>query len=152
MNDDKTGSFAISMKKLLEHEVAKTETGTPEHLNMYAEDVHGPGAIVRAVRELRAGRSVAFAICTRFPEGSGSPPMVKKTIRFAPMPGSACVRYAGEGRRPDGAGSSTVHGCGSIYDKGSTADLNPVVMAAYLSAVVSSQSYWYFLLADQATL
>lgn len=134
------------MKTLHENEVARTENGTPESLNMYALDVCGPGAVVRAVRDLRAGRPAAFAVCVRDPDGSGAAPLVVEVVRVVPMPGRACLRLAGEGGRPDGPGSSTVHGCGSIYDQGSAASLDPVTVAAYMSALLARRGDWFFLL------
>ena len=132
--------------RLNKQHVVLSETGTPAPLNIYAADVCGPGAVVRAVRELRAGLPAAFAVCDRLPEGSGNWPTVREIIRFAPMPGAACIRYAGEDGKPDSIGSSTVYGCGSLDILGEAADLDPVTVAAHLAAVLASKTHWYFLL------
>ena len=133
-------------KLLLETDVAKTETGTPDLLNMYAGDIKGPGAIVRAGRELRAGRGVAFAVTDRLPAGSAAKPVIREVVRFVPMPGRASIRYAGEGGAPYSPGSSTVYGCGSVDTRGAVRDLDPVTVAACLSHVLARKTAWYFLL------
>ena len=118
---------------------------------MYADDIHGPGAVIRAVRELQAGNAVAFAICDRLPEGSGNPPVLRETIRFQGMPGAACLRYCGEDGKPDAGGSSTVHGCGSCDNAGSVADLDPTRLAATLGCILAGKSHWFFLLKEEVT-
>lgn len=136
------------MRPLKDTEVARTKTGTPEELNMYADDVCGAGSVVRAVEELCAGRPVAWAVCERPPEDSGSRTMVRDVVRLAPMPGRACVRFVGTDGRPDGAHSSTVHGCGSMDVRGSVRDLDPVNMAARIAAMLARSGGWFFLLAE----
>ena len=131
---------------LNKYDVAKTNTGTPEHLNMYAYDVCGAGSVVRGIEELREGKNVSFAICDRLPEGSGNWPTVREIITFCPVPKRACIRFAGEDGQPMSGGSSTVHGLGSVDFKGDVKDLNPVVMAAHLTEVLAHKTSWYFLL------
>ena len=127
-------------------EVIETKNGTPAHLSMYAADVHGPGAVVRAVHELIAGEvaSVAFAVCDRLPEGSGSEPEIKKIIRWARMPGAACVRYCGEDGKPDSAGSHTLIGCGNVDIVGTISDLDAMQVVAAMVNELAQRSYWYY--------
>jgi len=123
-------------------DVISSETGTPDHLRQYAADVCGASAITRAVNDLFAGHWVEFARCERKPEGSGAEPRIVEIIRWQVLPGASVVRYCGEGGNPDGAGSHTLHECGSVYDRGSIADLNAVTVAAAMGLALGGQ--WFF--------
>jgi len=134
------------MKTKLTNEMCfETQNGTPDDLAMYADDVTGTGAIAQAVKDLLAGKTVTFASCTR---DGAAPPMINDIITFAPMPGSACVRICGERDKPDSASSSTLHGCGSIYAKGTIADLDPIRIAASMTYALFSAGKRVFRLKD----
>lgn len=133
-------------RRLRDEDLIRTEDGTPEHLNMYADDVCGAGAIARAVKDLLGGGRASFAICEREPPHVV--PLVKEVINWAPMPGRACIRWCGEGGNPDGAGSQTLHGCGSVYTKGNVADLDPLRVCAVMSATLFKRGRWIFRLAE----
>jgi hypothetical protein len=124
----------------------KTLTGTPEQYAMYAYDIQGPGAVVRAVNDIRAGLTVRFAVCTRL-DGSGDIPEIKETLVFSGAPGFACLRFCGENDNPMGPGSHTVHGCGTLDNRGDVADLDPLEMVANITQVLARKSDWYFRLA-----
>ena len=132
-------------RTLTNEQCIKNDVGTPDGLNMYADDVCGAGAIVRGVGDLLAGQVVSFAVCKRDP--GHAVPEIMNIVTVAAMPDRACVRYCGEGGRPDGAGSSTVHGCGSVYAKGTVADLDPLRIVAALSFNLTCKGKWIFRLA-----
>jgi hypothetical protein len=128
---------------LQNEDVIQSKSGTPEELRMYTEDVHGPLALVNAAEDLLAGKHVAFAICSREPEGTGAAPVVKEIIEMAIPDGRKCVRFCGEKGNPVGVGSCTVYGSGSLDNKGKyePKDL-PLIVAAIACAV--ARNPWYF--------
>jgi hypothetical protein len=126
-------------------ETVKTETGTPDHLALYAMDVHGPGAVVRAVGALRKGRRVAFAICTR--DGANAP-TVKNILALAPIKGRAVVRRCGQDLTALGPESWTVRGCGSLDRRGEVTDLPETDMVAYIIAALYEVGRCFFLIED----
>ena len=131
----------ISKPQLNPALVARTQTGTPEALNMYAYDVQGPGGIVRGVDQILNGDKVTFAACSR---RDGDPPMVEQIITCQAMPGAACVRVCGENHKPDAPGSHTI--VGSIDTPGSVADIDPRLIAAKLTYSLTCFGNWIFLL------
>ena len=124
-------------------DVIQSKSGTPEELRMYAADVHGPLALVNAAEDLLAGKHVAFAICSRGPEGSGDVPKIEELISLAIPKGYRCIRYCGENGNPMGVNSSTVYGSGSVDIRGKyePKDL-PLIVAAIACAV--ARNPWYF--------
>jgi hypothetical protein len=124
-------------------DVIQSKSGTPEELRMYAADVHGPLALVNAAEDLLAGKHVAFAICSREPEGTGAQPTVKELIELAVPNGRKCVRFCGINGNPVGVGSFTVHGSGLLSEeaKYTPKDL-PLIVAAI--ACMLARNPWYF--------
>jgi hypothetical protein len=57
--------------------VFQTRTGTPPHLNLYAFDVCGVGAVVHGIKDALDGTKVVFAAATRI---DCEPPIVVKTV------------------------------------------------------------------------
>jgi len=91
---------------------------TRRDLSPFIAENCGPAGMVLAAKALMEGLPVAFAIC-RFETVTPNEPewMVKEIIRMAVPDGLRVVRYLGEGG-PMGAGSHTVHGSGSLDNKG----------------------------------
>jgi len=79
----------------------------------FQEENCGPIGMVKAAEALMNGLTVAFAIC----KPTGIDWQVEEIIRMAVPDGLRVVRYLGEGG-PLGAGSHTVHGSGSLDNKG----------------------------------
>ena len=100
------------------------------HLRKYAADVYGPTSISGAVRDLLAGKTVRYALCS---SEAGSAPIVEHLVTVAVPEGITCVRFCGErDNDPLGSGSETL--CGSVYTPGGAEALDPVEVGACLAA------------------
>ena len=91
----------------------KTETGTPDDLELWRFDVSGFGKYPLAVRRLLRGECVWFAVCQRGP--NAAPPVVQSVAGFGMAnlddddgEATRCCRYLGEGGNPLGANSSSL--------------------------------------------
>jgi len=105
-----------------------------QHLSPFIAENSGPLGMVMAARDLLAGRTVVFALC----ECDSLGWEIKEIIRMAVPEGLRVVRYWGKGG-PMGAGSHTVHGSGSIDNKGEyDYDDVPLLTACVCMAVCRS--------------
>jgi hypothetical protein len=86
---------------------------TRRNLSPFIAENSGPAGMVLTAKALMDGLTVAFAIC----KPTGIDWQVEEIIRMAVPDGLRVVRYLGEGG-PLGAGSHTVHGSGSLDNKG----------------------------------
>ena len=120
------------VKNLTREMVAESNTGTPEHLSMYAYDVTGPAAIAIAAKMcVLHGRTVRVAACVK---DGGEPPVIKEIFEWATVPGYKVVRYCFEGN-PNGAESHTLHG--SVDEKGDPTEMDVVEVAAKMTWVLA---------------
>lgn len=134
----------ITLDKTL---VARTEHSTPAEIALFASDTYGAGAVVRAVRDLRAGKTVSFAMCGIDNKGlAWNEIELKRIIRFSCPEDSACLRAGVKAGDPVCIGSETI--LGSLDTPGTSADLDPVAMAAYLMQYLSHESHLFFLLQE----
>jgi len=98
----------------------------PSKLLPFQGDVYGNGAIVRAVHEALDGKNVTLVGCIR---SDALDYRVRKVVSFGLgcVDGSPCVRYTGEGGKPNGAGSH------SVICSGQVDTLDPAALCATIA-------------------
>jgi len=129
--------------KLTKDMVAKTTSGTPDHLAMYANDVTGPSAVAIAAKMcVLHGRKVRLAACNK---KGGEDPEVVEIFEFGTVPNRKCVRYCGENGNPLGAGSHTLYG--DAEEQGDCDAIDVVEVATKMAWAVAKSGNSVFRLA-----
>ena len=117
--------------------------GAPDNLAMWQDDVHGPSAVLAAVRRVldahKAGQThVETIIAADHPRRGG---IIRSVIAFGvgDVDGSPCIRYCTPGGSPNGDGSSSI--IPTWYGKRAV-DAVEVALALVHVAARAAESYW----------